>query len=161
MTTTIEPERVYLDEVARAIAVAIRETAGPPSFAVRLPWPPSVNHYWKQARRRYKKGGPLISARVITDRGKNYRAAVQAICAQPLNATAGRLGNDRAAVVCIEASPPDRRIRDLDNILKAPLDALAHARVFTDDFRIALLLVYRADVLKPGRLGVSIWRVEA
>ena len=38
---------------------------------------------------------------------------------------------------CIEAWMPDKRVRDLDNLLKAPLDALTRAGFWVDDSQIA------------------------
>ena len=35
-------------------------------LAIKLPWPPSVNHYWRK--------GP--KGMYISDEGKNYRATV-------------------------------------------------------------------------------------
>jgi Holliday junction resolvase RusA-like endonuclease len=41
----------------------------------------------------------------------------------------------------IVAHPPNRRKRDLDNLLKAPLDAMAHAGVYDDDGQIVRLSI--------------------
>lgn len=56
----------------------------------------------------------------------------------------------------IKASPPDRRARDLDNILKALLDALAHAGVYADDSEIDELHIYRLPARAPGTVFLTI-----
>ncbi len=58
--------------------------------------------------------------------------------------------------VSIEVFPPDRRKRDVDNLLKSLVDALQHAGVFPDDSQIIWLLVYRAAVIRGGRVVVTI-----
>ena len=45
--------------------------------------------------------------------------------------------------------PPDRRRRDVDNPLKAGVDSLMHASVFSDDSQIDHLEVIRKAV-QPG-----------
>ena len=50
--------------------------------------------------------------------------------------------------VLINAYPPDRRKRDLDNILKSLLDALQHARVYPDDSQIDRLTIIRNEALE-------------
>ena len=47
----------------------------------------------------------------------------------------------------IEAFMPDRRKRDLDNILKALLDALTHAGVWADDSQIVDLRIRKAPTI--------------
>lgn len=69
-----------------------------------------------------------------------------------------KLGDCRLAVE-VEAYPPDRRRRDLDNIGKALLDSLEAASVFEDDGQIDDLRIVRCDVAKPGRVVVRIRRV--
>lgn len=109
---------------------------------IRLPWPPSVNHYWRNVR-----GRTLISRQ-----GRDYRAMVEKLAAG-LKANNGRLS------VTITAHPPDRRRRDLDNLLKAPLDAMCHAGLYADDSQIDRIEVRRGEVIKDGRLYVVIWEV--
>lgn len=55
----------------------------------------------------------------------------------------------------ILAYPPDRRKRDLDNILKSLLDALMHARVYSDDSQIDRLSIMRNSAL-DGVVVVSL-----
>ncbi len=99
-----------------------------------LPWPPSNNHYW----------GSRGNCRYLTRQGINYRNDVLA--------AVWNLGDAKPFVlrgtlrVEIIAYPPDRRARDLDNLLKAPLDALAHAGVYVDDKQIAYLSIERDEV---------------
>lgn len=66
---------------------------------------------------------------------------------------------DRLAVV-IHAVPPDKRIRDLDNLLKAPLDAITHARAWPDDGLIDRLEIIRYQPEKPGRIVLAITAAE-
>lgn len=52
---------------------------------------------------------------------------------------------------------PDRRARDLDNLCKAPLDALVKAGVMADDSLIVDLRIYRAGLDKASpRINVTL-----
>ncbi|HGM5043058.1 TPA: RusA family crossover junction endodeoxyribonuclease [Stenotrophomonas maltophilia] len=108
---------------------------------VILPWPPSVNRYWRTFR-----GRMLISAD-----GRTYRQA----------AVGAALAGDRFGAakvrVSIDAWLPDNRRRDVDNILKAPLDALCHAGIYDDDSQIVELSIRRAGLDKANpRLEITL-----
>ncbi len=63
--------------------------------------------------------------------------------------------------VSIVAWLPDARRRDVDNLLKAPLDALAHAGIYDDDSQIADLSIRKAGIDRANpRLEIEI-RVAA
>jgi crossover junction endodeoxyribonuclease RusA len=114
------------------------------SYTLQLPWAPSVNGYWRAFR-----GRQILSAK-----GREYRKA--AVAAVPNDAKYG------AARLFVELwlSPPDRRIRDLDNYAKAVLDALTHAGVWDDDSQIDRLAINRCAIEKPGRVTVKIKSVS-
>jgi crossover junction endodeoxyribonuclease RusA len=52
--------------------------------------------------------------------------------------------------VHITLFPPDRRKRDVDNILKALLDACEHAGCYESDSQIDELHIVRREVKKGG-----------
>jgi crossover junction endodeoxyribonuclease RusA len=108
-----------------------------------LPWPPSINHakhFWR--------------GRVVTSKAAvAYRKAVAEEVLQ--NHRAKSLGSARLEVH-IQAFPPDRHRRDLDNIQKVLLDALQAAGLFDDDEQIDYLSILRAPRLKGGMLNVQI-----
>lgn len=113
---------------------------------VKLPWPPSVNNYWHKSR----FGGMHISTA-----GKAFRNEARIrIWKQGAEADrpTGRL------CVAINAFPPDRRPRDLDNILKALLDSLHHGGAIRDDADIDRLVVERCetDPEKEGYVVVTV-----
>lgn len=112
-------------------------------FSVRLPWPPSVNHYW------HRQG----SRSFIGTAGKRFRAEVLDTIKNPPRLL-GRLR------VLIELVMPDRRRRDVDNYAKAALDALTHAEVYGDDCQIDELIVRRLHVEPPGCVDIVISEVE-
>ncbi|MFA7238349.1 MAG: RusA family crossover junction endodeoxyribonuclease [Phycisphaeraceae bacterium] len=58
--------------------------------------------------------------------------------------------------LCMDAFPPDRRRRDLDNLQKSSIDAIQHAGVYEDDSQIDLLLTQRRAIVSGGRLVVHI-----
>ncbi|MBB7296097.1 RusA family crossover junction endodeoxyribonuclease, partial [Escherichia coli] len=60
----------------------------------------------------------------------------------------------------IIAELPDKRRRDLDNILKAPLDALTHAGLLIDDEQFDEINIVRGLPVCGGRLGVSIFVIR-
>jgi crossover junction endodeoxyribonuclease RusA len=96
-----------------------------------LPWPPSVNTYWRTFQ-----GRMIISAK-----GRDYRkAATEQVALQ-----GGAAGYQGKLCVEIEAFRPDKRRRDLDNLLKAALDACTAAGVWSDDSNIVDLRIYWAD----------------
>lgn len=106
-----------------------------------LPWPPSVNHYWRTFR-----GRMLISAE-----GRAYRKVVaDSVIGMP------KFG-DAKLTVYIQALVPDNRRRDVDNLLKAPLDALCHAGIYDDDSQIVELSIKRAGLDRANpRLEITV-----
>lgn len=121
-----------------------------PSIKIVLPWPPSVNQYW-----RHPSKGPLAGRHLISERGRKYRVLVMAYALKfgLCHKLADRLS---VAILCY---PPDRRRRDLDNILKAALDALVFAGVMLDDSQIDRLAIERCAVQAPGRLEITLERL--
>lgn len=109
------------------------------SAEFRLDYPPSVNSYWRTTR-----GGQTY----LSKAGRQYREAAAA-------ATDVRFGQRRVQVY-IELTMPDRRRRDLDNTLKALLDAIEHAGIVDDDCQIDRLMVERIHVEPPGAADVVI-----
>ncbi len=111
-----------------------------------LPWPPSVNHY-------YRHVGPRT---LISRKGREYRTKVCGLL------TSGRGNGIRKPptggriALMMDAFPPDRRRRDLDNLLKCTQDSLAHAGVFEDDSQIDLLAVRRCEVVRNGTVVIRI-----
>jgi crossover junction endodeoxyribonuclease RusA len=110
-----------------------------------LPFPPSTNRYWRSVPGK----GVLIS-----EQGRTYRSAVQALASAH---RWPRYGAKRLSVT-IEAWMPDKRRRDLDNLLKAALDALTHAGVWDDDSQIDDLRIVRAPLV-GGVLKISVQEV--
>lgn len=107
-----------------------------------LPWPPSINTYWRRRGPRY----------FVADKGVEFRYAVIGRAIE-----AGRretmMGNVSLWIV---AHPPDNRRRDIDNILKPILDGLKHAGVYGDDSQVKRLAVEWRDVVDEGCVDVAI-----
>ncbi len=110
-------------------------------ITLTLPWPPSVNHYYRR----------VGNATLISKEGRRYRTRV---AGEVLLAGSPRVEGRLA--VRLAAYPPDRRRRDLDNVQKALLDALQHAGVYGDDSQIDRITVERAEVRDGGRVVVEI-----
>jgi len=112
---------------------------------ITIPFPPSTNRIWRQWQ-----GRTLLSRE-----GREYRARVAETVMMERVQSFGR----REIVMHIDAHMPDRRRRDLDNLLKAAQDALQAARVMEDDSQIVRLSIHRAGVDRERpRLEI---RVEA
>jgi crossover junction endodeoxyribonuclease RusA len=108
---------------------------------LELPYPPSVNHYWGQAG----------NHRFIGKKGKEFRAQVMdAVNEAGFSALEGRLA------VHIALFPPDKRKRDVDNVLKSLLDACEHAGCYENDSQIDELHITRRDVVKGGACTIII-----
>ena len=126
-------------------------------LTLNLPWPPSVNAYWRSPNK-----GPLAGRTLISEKGRHYRGAVQAECANEWTRRwAARIAmpefdEAKRLSVALYAYPPDKRKRDLDNLPKAVLDALTHAGVWADDEQIDHLSIQRCELRKGGRIEVVV-----
>lgn len=100
---------------------------------VSLPYPPTVNTYWRMFRNRM----------IISAKGRKYRVSVLE-CVLKQRAKKHLEGDLK---VTIKVVKPDNRRRDLDNLLKAILDGLTHAGLWEDDSQIKDLRI--AWVQKP------------
>jgi Holliday junction resolvase RusA-like endonuclease len=110
-------------------------------FEIELPYPPSVNHYWRR-----------VGARTLISRGG--RAFRQTVCT--ILAAAQVRPLEGALAIDVDVFPPDHRRRDLDNSLKSLLDALAHGGAYHDDSQIARLTVERRHVVPSGMVRVRL-----
>jgi crossover junction endodeoxyribonuclease RusA len=122
------------------------------SLRFTLPWPPSVNTYWRHIvlGGKFKKAQARV---LLSEQGRRYQIdAFTALNQQrvPKGALKGRLA------VSITAYPPDRRARDLDNLLKGTLDALKHSGTISDDGDIDILQVRRGPVRAGGMLDMAV-----
>jgi crossover junction endodeoxyribonuclease RusA len=110
---------------------------------LELPFPPSVNQYWRAIPLR-GKGGKTVGARnIISEDGREYRErVVRQLKPLSLPTLAGRL-----SLVIEFREPKPARARDLDNFNKALWDALTHAGVWQDDSQIDQYTVCRGE---PG-----------
>ena len=106
-----------------------------------------MNGYWRSISK-----GRLSGRVLISEAGRLYRKTVS----NQIGAERQRLALASRLRVCVLAYPPDRRRRDLDNLLKPLLDTLQHAGVYLDDTQIDDLRIQRGDVLKGGQVVVSI-----
>jgi crossover junction endodeoxyribonuclease RusA len=112
---------------------------------ITLPWPPSVNTYWR-----------MVNGRMIISKdGRDYRQAV----ADQMLIQRAQKHFDGALCLTVEAHRPDNRRRDLDNLLKAALDSLAHAGVYEDDSQIKDLRIYWAPTI-GGMLKIKIEEMQ-
>ena len=108
---------------------------------LELPFPPSVNHY-------YRRVGPRM---LISREGRRFR---EQVCA--LLAAAGVKPLTGSIRVEIEVYPPDRRRRDIDNLQKGLIDALEHGGAYRDDSQIVKLTIERRECVPAGRTIVRI-----
>lgn len=113
------------------------------AITLELPYAPSVNHYYRH-----------VGARVLISRdGRNYREKV-----------ANRIAAERIATMTgdielhIQLYPPDRRRRDIDNVLKVLLDTLTIGKLYEDDSQVKRLAVEKLEPLPPD--GMIIIRAK-
>jgi Holliday junction resolvase RusA-like endonuclease len=108
---------------------------------IELPYPPSINHYWRRVGYRM----------IISREGRRFRESVVAIlAAMRLEPLTGPLD------VEVDLYPPDRRKRDLDNSIKALLDALQHGGAYLDDSQIVRLVITKREPVVNGKTIVRI-----
>ncbi len=107
-----------------------------------LPFPPSVNTYYRNFR-----GHMVMSAK-----GREFREAVQVFV---IENNIPKFGDKKLKLTLI-LRPRDKRKIDIDNRIKAVLDALEHAGVFDNDFQVDHIEMIRGEQIKGGLLHVVI-----
>lgn len=112
-------------------------------LSLSLPYPPTANTIW-----RHVKGRVLLS-----EKGRLYRRKVAM-------SVLGQIGRSKAiggpVALAMAVMPPDRKRRDLDNVLKATLDALTHAKIWGDDSQVKRIEIEMHEPTKGGSLNVWI-----
>jgi len=116
-------------------------------LAMVLPWPPSMNTYWRRA-------GSIIH---VSTAGKQFQSDVRdavlrtySMNGWPMVAMAGPVE------VLVQAWAPNKRKWDVDNRLKPLLDALTKAGVWLDDQQVRDLRIVDRGIAEGGEVLVTI-----
>jgi crossover junction endodeoxyribonuclease RusA len=117
-------------------------------ITLTLPYPPSVNHLYAVVHGR----------KVLSAKGRAYQQAVLQSLYEQQGWT--RFGDQRIGYT-VTAFPPDKRRRDLSNLVKVVEDALTKAGVWDDDSQVDAMTWQRGPASKGGSLFVVIESMEA
>lgn len=96
---------------------------------ITLPYPPSANRLWRKAQGKIHR----------SDDYKKWSDAARTLCRIALRHAPAVHG---PYILTILAERPDKRLRDLDNLIKPCSDALAHSGVVRDDSDAEEIHVY-------------------
>lgn len=127
---------------------------GGSTIRLTLPWPPSVNRYWRHAI--VGRGNNQHVTVYISKPGQIYRQCVASL----LMDIRGFPRHARLRVL-VEAYVPDHRERDLDNLPKALFDALQHGGAYHKDAQIDEFTVRRQPAKPDGEVIVTIEEIPA
>jgi len=108
-----------------------------------LPWPPSVNHYYRH-----------VGAKVLISRdGRRYRENIVSRMAEQ-----GAAPYEDDVELEVDAYPPDRRRRDVDNLLKCLLDSFTHGGLYRDDSQVRKITITKREPMPPN--GMMFVRIK-
>lgn len=110
-----------------------------------LPWPPALSHYYRRVRGRT----------FLSPAAREYLEGTTAL----IRAAGKRLRPPYR--VQVAAFPPDRRRRDLDNLLKPVLDCLRRGGLIQDDHLVHELEARFGSPVEDGALWVRVTSLEA
>lgn len=115
-------------------------------LVLELPFPPSVNNYWRNAGRT-----------LLSQQARIFRRTAKVEIEAQLWRLPYRHEVIAVPVSCaITLHKPDKRKRDLDNMIKAVLDVLTHAGVWTDDSLVHELHLAWGEICEGGKARVEI-----
>ena len=117
-----------------------------PTVRYELPYPPSVNNYWHTSGKR----------RYISPAGKKFTEEV----AVNVYEQGYKQFGDKSLGISVMIHPRSKRIFDLDNTLKAILDALMKANVYDDDSQFEYIEIARGEARDGGAAVVHIYELE-
>ena len=116
------------------------------SYKFTMPWPPSINGYWRTFRNR----------QIISKRGRDYRGAAIAHMID-IKLYGEKLTGPLS--VELKLNPPTLRKYDIDNFNKALFDALSHANFWVDDEQVISLKIVKGDKVKGGSVELTVNKV--
>ncbi|MBC7238568.1 MAG: RusA family crossover junction endodeoxyribonuclease [Chloroflexi bacterium] len=116
------------------------------AVSIDLPWPPTANRYWRR-----------VNGRTILSRAaRQFRKRVRDLWFVKKYVLGKDGFADTEVRVEIDVYPPDRRRRDIDNVVKAVLDALVDVNIIDDDSQVKELRVVRHECIPGGQVRVRI-----
>jgi len=121
---------------------------------ILLPFPPSVNNYWKNVS--YKKRGILIKGKALTPKARQFR--IEGLITIRKQYPVHEVINSPVKML-IHLHPPSLRKYDVDNFNKGILDVLTHANIWVDDDLVHDLRVMKCIKRKGGSVIVKIERL--
>lgn len=127
---------------------AKRATPSRQNHAVTLivPYPPSVNRYWRR----------LGNRTILSRAAREFRSRVKDLWyVQKWVYRRESLGS-ALVQVSLMIHPPDNRRRDLDNVLKAALDAIEAAGIIEDDSQVRRLELAFGDCVDGGSVTITV-----
>ena len=114
-----------------------------PTIRLELPYPPSVNSYWRaNGHRRY-----------ISKEGVEFTKAVDLVVKQ----SNAKSFEEKQVAISVMIHPRSKRKFDLDNTLKAILDALMKAGMYNDDSQIEYIEIARGEAVDGGKAVVHLY----
>jgi crossover junction endodeoxyribonuclease RusA len=121
-----------------------------------LPYPPTVNHYKKVGATIKTKNGKDFQLRVTCPKTRVFYYEVW-VKIRSLKAT-GRIVEPIVTRLCLTLLlyPPDKRKRDIDNVLKPTVDSLVKGGLIADDVQIDRLVIERCGIISQGQVIVRI-----
>ncbi len=113
------------------------------SLCFEVPYPPSINHAYVTI---------TSGKRVLKPEASAYRALVGYVA----QTAKQRYGIPELPLqMSVEVFTPDKRRRDLDNLLKVMQDAISDG-IGVDDSKITTLIMRKAGVIRNGAVRISI-----
>lgn len=100
--------------------------------------PPSVNHYWVASGKK----------RFLSDKARDFHSVIEILVPA--------LGSESRLKLDVTFHFPDRKVRDIDNYLKATIDSLVKCGLCVDDEQFDELIVKRGPVVKGGLLKLKV-----
>ena len=107
-----------------------------------IPYPPSGNHMWKKGQ-----GRTYLTKRAIA-----YYSQVAWI----IKSSGLAMQIEERLEVEVDIYPPDRRKRDLSNVIKVVEDACTKAGLWQDDSQIDRLVLQRMPPIKDGAIALRV-----
>lgn len=109
-----------------------------------LPFPPSVNGYWRTFRGRM----------IISKRGREFREKCLEDIAKQISYSEREI--EHHVEVSIILYPPSKRLMDIDNFTKGCFDSLTHAGIWKDDSQVKKLTIEWGEIVKGGKAEITI-----